>query len=173
MRHLVLGVCVLTAACSADSPAYVTAPSNVTSSMASSLEPGTASVPFHGTLDAIEAAEFQPPNALVNGRGEGTATQLGRFASTYEVVVDLATGGSSGQFTLSAANGDSLRGSLTGQSSETSDPLVHAIEETAVIEDGTGRFAEARGAFRIQRTLRLDTGVSSGSFRGTLHLRGH
>lgn len=73
---------------------------------------------------------------------------------------------------LTAANGDSLRGSSTGQSSQTSDPLVHAIEETAVIEDGTGRFAQASGTFRIERTLRLDNGASSGSFRGTLHLRG-
>ena len=173
MRHLVLGVCVLTAACSADSPGPPTAPSNVASGTAFVVDQDRASVPFRGTVQAIEAAELQPPNALVKARGEGTATHLGRFRSTYEVVVDLATGVGRGQFMLTAANGDSLRGSLTGQSSQTSDPLVHAIEETAVIEDGTGRFAQARGTFRIQRTLRLDTGASSGSFRGTLHLLGH
>ena len=173
MRHLLLGLSVLTAACSADSLGSPTAPSNVASGVAFVVEQGGLSVPFHGTVEATEAAELQPPNALVQAHGEGTATHLGRFRSAYEVVVDLATGVGRGHFTFTAANGDSLRGSLTGQSSYTSDPLVHAIEETAVIEDGTGRFAQATGTFRIQRTLRLDTGASSGSFRGTLHIEGH
>ena len=42
------------------------------------------------------------------------------------------------------------------------------IEEVATITGGTDRFANATGTFTVQRMLNLTTGVSTGSFDGTI-----
>jgi hypothetical protein len=82
----------------------------------------------------------------------------------------LATGSATGSISLTAANGDRLDATFIGQATPTSEPNVVTIEEVATISGGTGRFAGSTGTFTIRRLLTRVTGVSSGSFDGTINL---
>jgi hypothetical protein len=106
----------------------------------------------------------------VNGTESGTATQLGRFTSTFTLTVTLSTSSAIGSTRFIAANGDRLDATLVGQGTPTSEPNVASIEEVATVTGGTGRFASATGAFTIHRVLNQVTGVSSGSFDGIVNL---
>jgi hypothetical protein len=106
----------------------------------------------------------------VNGTGTGTAVLLGRFTSTFTATVTLATGSATGRVRFVAADGDHLDATFIGQGTPTTEPGVVTIEEVATISDGTGRFASSTGAFTIHRVLNQATGVSSGSFDGTINL---
>ena len=79
--------------------------------------------------------------------GSGNATHLGRY--TYEAlecfdgVSDYA-----GTFTLTAANGDTITGTYSGQVVAIVG-TVGQYEQDAVVTGGTGRFADASGAFHV------------------------
>jgi hypothetical protein len=45
---------------------------------------------------------------------------------------------------------------------------VASIVEVGTITEGTGRFAGATGTFTVERLVDLTTGISSGSFSGTI-----
>jgi hypothetical protein len=131
---------------------------------------GGQQLPFQGSLQAVETDVVAPPILQVNGTGTGTATDLGHFTATFTTTVTLATGSATGGiFRFVAANGDHLDATFTGQGTPTTQPNVVSIEETATITGGTGRFASATGAFTIHRILNRVTGVSSGSFDGTIN----
>lgn len=172
MRYLILSVCVVATACGrgiSDSP---TSPTGGAMESAQTEARGGSQLPFHGSLDAHEQDVAQPPFLLVNGTGDGTATHLGRFSATFTATVTLATGSATGSITFIAANGDHLAATFVGQATPTNVAGVASIEEVATITSGTGRFAGATGAFTIRRVLNQVTGVSSGSFDGTINL-GH
>jgi hypothetical protein len=171
MRYLVLVLCVFATACARDMPGSPTSPTTAAGGSAQTQARGGDQLPFHGSLQAIETDVVAPPNLFVNGTGTGTGTQLGRFTATFSVTVSLATSSSTGSIRLIAANGDRLDATLIGQGTTTA-PNVASIEEVATITDGTGRFAGTTGAFTIHRVLNQVTGVSSGSFDGTISL-GH
>ena len=120
----------------------------------------------------VETDTVVPPSLLVNGTGTGTATHLGRFDSTFTATVTLATGSATGSTSFIAANGDRLEATFVGHATPTAEPNVVTIEEVATITGGTGRFASATGTFTIHRVLNQTTGVSSGSFDGSINL-GH
>jgi len=151
-------------------PGSPTSPTSATAGSAQTEAKGGAQLPFHGSLQAQETDVVAPPFLLVNGTGSGTATHLGRFTSTFTVRVTLATGSATGNVAFVAANGDQLDATFTGQATPTSEPGVVTIEEIATISGGTGRFADSTGGFTIHRVLNQATGVSSGSFDGTLNL---
>jgi hypothetical protein len=125
-------------------------------------------VPFKGSVQAVESIDVQPPKLFVDALGTGKATHLGRFTVTYQVEVDLPTGAGIGSAHFIAANGDSVFTEFIGQGNPTEDPDVSFIVETYTITGGTGRFAGATGSFTVQRLLNLVTGISSGSFDGTI-----
>ena len=106
--------------------------------------------------------------------GSGQATHLGRFTVEARWQVNVVTGTAVGTFTLTAANGETLVGTATGTSAIL-DGLAY-ITETCVITGGTGRFAEATGAFVTARVLTLAsppgsaTEESTASFTGTIKL---
>lgn len=111
--------------------------------------------PFRGTVDAVETMTLLPGTgtALVHLVGEDTATRLGRYTLVADITVTLATLAGAGTLTLTAANGDVLAGTVTGQ---------------VTPAGGTGRFAGATGRFTLERALTFATGVSAGSFEGTI-----
>jgi hypothetical protein len=129
-------------------------------------------VPFHGSIQGVEIDIPQggpPPTSLsVNGSATGIATHLGRFTATYQVSVDLSNGSGIGSLQLIAANGDQIFTTLVGQGTPTGTPGINRIVEVNTITGGTGRFANAKGSFTVERLVDLTTGFTSGSFNGTI-----
>jgi hypothetical protein len=128
-------------------------------------------VTFKGSWASVETYEVQFPILFVTGTATGNATQLGRYTATYEEQVDIGVnfGSSVGTITLFAANGDSIFATQTGQGDPTpDDPNIISIVEVSTITGGTGRFAGATGTFMIERLVDQTTGISSGSFSGTV-----
>jgi hypothetical protein len=131
-----------------------------------------AQLPFHGTLEASDTDTISFPFLSVHLTGTGNATHLGHYTATFDFRVDLRTPTSPavGSFTLTAANGDTIFGDLLGRASISNG--IATVVETATITGGTGRFADATGSFTVARTVVQATGLSSGSFDGTIDLHG-
>jgi hypothetical protein len=128
-------------------------------------------VPFRGSVQGSEIDVFQgpPPGTLaVDGSLTGVATQLGQLTLTYELTVNLADGSATGSGELIAANGDIIFTTIVGQGEPTDTPGLNHIVEIYTITAGTGRFAPAEGSFTLDRLVDLTTGVTSGSFHGTI-----
>ena len=125
-------------------------------------------VPFKGSLAGHEIDVVEFPTLFGSLSATGNATHLGRFTMTLQVQVDVTTGMSVGTIRFIAANGDSIFAVFAGQGTPTSEPNVSSIVEVATITGGTGRFEGATGSFTLQRVINLATGVSSGSFTGTI-----
>ena len=125
-------------------------------------------LPFRGSQKAIETHEVQFPTLFVDASGSGKATHVGRFTVTYESEVNLLTAAGNGSVHFIAATGDSLFAEGTGQASPTENPDVASIVETYSITGGTGRFAGATGSFTVVRLVNTVTGVTCGSFDGTI-----
>jgi hypothetical protein len=168
MRPIILAVSVLAAACSdqvSTSPTSPTSPALAHSRNATQL-------PFSGTFTAADQGVVVPPNLLVEGTGEGTATHLGRFTMTYAAVAGLAT--ATGTFDFVAANGDQLHTTFAGVAAVSPDPTVVSFTEVLTIVGGSGRFAGATGTFTVRRiaVVNFATGrsTSTGSFEGHINL---
>ena len=125
-------------------------------------------VPFHGSLQGVETEEFHGTTVLLDGSGTGIATHLGRFTVTWEGTVNLLDASGTGSFHFIAANGDSIFTQDVGQAEPTDTPGVVRVVEINTITGGTGRFAGATGSFTLERLVDLTTGVTSGSFNGTI-----
>ena len=125
-------------------------------------------VPFHGSLEGSETDAVQGTTLLVDGSGTGIATHLGRFTATWEATVNLLDNSGVGSLHIVAANGDSLFTEHLGQAEPTETPGVFQVVEINTITGGTGRFAGATGSFTVERLVDLNTGFTSGSFRGTI-----
>ena len=134
------------------------------------LDASETEKPFRGSIQAVETSVVRFPTAFVDASGFGNATHLGRFTVTYELEINLLTGAGSGSAHFMAANGNSLFAEVTGQFSPTENPDVGSIVETYTITGGTGRFAGAIGSFTVDRLANTVTGVTSGSFDGTIVL---
>ena len=129
-------------------------------------------LPFHGTIDGIEIADIQFPKIFVDGSGSGTATHLGRFDLAYELEVDLLTlpFETFGTGVFTAANGDSIFTDIIGRGTPLADANIVSVREEHVITGGTGRFAAASGSFIRTYLLNRTSGITSGSFEGTIAL---
>jgi hypothetical protein len=161
MRYLLLAISVVSAGCS-QLPTSPTAPGGTAMAEEATQARGGTDLPFRGSFEGTEVDQVAPPNLLVNGAADGTATHLGRYTATFTVVVDLATSSSVGSIVLVAANGDGLSGTFTGQGTASAPNVAHIIENVT-ISGGTGGFAGATGTFTIDRTLDQLTGRSLGS----------
>jgi hypothetical protein len=127
-------------------------------------------LPFHGTIQGIEISDVQLPKLFVDGSASGTATHLGHFTVAYDVVVDFPTHTTFGSGIFTAANGDTVSTDIMGSGTPTENPDVHTVVEVHTITGGTGRFAGATGSFTRTFLLNLVTGLTSGSFDGTIVL---
>jgi hypothetical protein len=126
-------------------------------------------VPFKGSLDGdVTHTPVDAQTDAVLVEATGLATQLGRFAVSVPHLVDLPTRTAMGYYEFTAANGDTLTATFSGQASPTLHPGVLYIVETATITGGTGRFAGATGSFVAERLYDRIAGTTIGSFKGTL-----
>jgi hypothetical protein len=168
MRYVVIGFCVVAAACAGTSPSAPTAPSSTVPGVAVTEARGGSELPFRGTL---QASETVADGGLHHLNGVGEATHLGRFTLTSVFTVTPPPASTaSGTATWTAANGDEIFTSTAGQAVITFPVAV--IAETHTITGGTGRFADASGSIVVDRSLNLQTLVSSASLTGTISL-GH
>ena len=123
-------------------------------------------VPFKGSLSGtVTVTPLTPPMASVLIEATGVATQLGRFTLEVPHTVNQALRVASGTYVFTAANGDTLTASFTGQATLVS-PGVLTTSEIATITGGTGRFAGATGSFTAERTFIVASGQTTGSFQG-------
>ena len=90
-----------------------------------------------------------PSNHLLDATGN--ATQLGRFTVTADWTI--GTGGGIGTSTWTAANGDEFATSFVRRGVVV--PPTITFTETHTITGGTGRFANASGAFTVVQTRGL------------------
>ena len=129
-------------------------------------------LPFKGTLQAFETYQLDIPNQTlcVSGNGSGNASHLGRYSAEYDVTVSLVSGGGPASIRLVAANGDAIFATGSGQGTPTALPDVAMIVEMYTITGGTGRFAGASGSFTVVRLVNTVTGVTSGTFDGSIVL---
>lgn len=137
---------------------------------APALSPTAVSVPFTGRLEGTQTVTpLEPPFALVEGEATGHATHLGRFTVEFPHTVNFATASGAGTYTFTAANGDTLTATFTGQAQL---GTVTSIVEQATITGGTGRFAGATGGFTARRLFDPSTGTTTGSLEGTISAPG-
>ena len=127
-----------------------------------------AETPFKGKVNAVETVKVAFPTLSVTRNGSGTATHLGKFTEHITLQVDIPTAHATGVATFTAANGDTLTATVEGQATPTTTSGVVSIVEAYTITGGTGRFADATGSFTLKMTLDQSTGVSSGTFSGTI-----
>ena len=166
MRYLAIGVCVLAAACGSSAP---TAPEAVANPGATALGVTSAragaDLPFRGRLEATEDASTEVHHLA----GAGNGTHLGRFTYAADIAIDEVTGDGAGDVTYTAANGDRIVATTAGSIVSLEYPIL-ILREHQTLTGGTGRFVGASGAVVMERTLNLETGTTTGSFDGTLHL---
>jgi len=125
-------------------------------------------VPFKGRLEGTATiTPGTPPFLSVSLEGTGNATHLGHFTVEIPHIVNTTNRTSTGSYEFTAANGDTLTAGFTGQAILTS-PGVLSVVETATITRGTGRFVDATGGFTVERLFNQVTGLTTGSFGGTI-----
>ncbi len=130
-------------------------------------------VPFNGSLEGLDIpTAVNPPFVSVQQTATGNATQLGLFTYTARDTVDTRTRMGTGTFVFTAANGDTVFGTNSGQATLTPTPGVLSIVETSTITGGTGRFTGATGTFTLTRLSNRVTNVTTGSFTGTISAPG-
>ena len=116
MRNTILGFCLLAAGCAGSEPSSPSAPSPSSEGTVVSEARAGTELPFSGTLEAVETHQFQPPNFIVaHLEGKGIASHIGRFTSVSDFTINTVTAMGVGTLTLTAANGDQLFATLTGQ----------------------------------------------------------
>jgi hypothetical protein len=104
-----------------------------------------AQVPYKGS----DSGSFTVPGSCAPGvfqidiNGTGTATHVGTYAYHADECFDPIASTVSGDFTLTAANGDTLFGTYSGTCAG------NTCTETAVVEGGTGRFEDAQSQFDV------------------------
>lgn len=133
--------------------------------------------PLKGSWDSSEIPTFvpaPPPDAVtmyVDGDASGNATHLGGYTAKFQATVNLACGCSVGDTVhFIAANGDSLYGVGAGSGVPSDTPGYTLVTQFYAITGGTGPFAGATGNFTVTRLVNNATGVSKGSFDGTIVL---
>jgi hypothetical protein len=126
-------------------------------------------VPFKGRLEGVVSiTPIDAQFSFVRINGTGNATHLGLFRVEIPHLVDRQARTGIGTYVFTAANGDMLTADFTGQATPTVTPTVLSIVEIASITGGTGQFADASGSFIVTRSFNVATGLTTGSFQGTI-----
>ena len=146
-------------------PASIAAALLLTAAIAGPASAGQQ-VPFRGTLaGSATVTPLNPPVVAVRLEATGTATYLGRFSLLAPHTVNQATMTAVGTYEMTAANGDHVFADFTGTARMIEPPNV-AIDETATITGGTGRFTGATVTIHVERVFNHVTGVTTGTLDG-------
>ena len=98
-------------------------------------------VPFLGSArGAITNVVPDAGGLILTVTATGKATHLGQFSRSETLLFNPATGAISGSITFTAANGDQLVGTVTGQFTSAT-----TVAGTYTFTGGTGRFEDASG----------------------------
>ena len=129
-------------------------------------------VPFKGSFEATGTASVLPgdrcPDLTVEIQGTGNATHLGRLTTDQShCATPTSLAFTDGLFTLTAANGDQLRGTYSGEFVPL-DPPLFTIDGRFTFTGGTGRFAGATGGGHATGVQNLATGDVTVSLVGTI-----
>lgn len=128
--------------------------------------------PIVGRCEAVS----QPPVAAGPGMirqvdvGSCQLSHLGRAAFHSDKLISLASGTQTTQVTLTAANGDVLRGSGSGTNTLIAPGLV-GFETDIAFTGGTGRFAGATGTARAEGMADVVGRTSSLTLEGGIAYR--
>ena len=165
---VVIGLLTLPSVACNQAPSPTTPAAQLGAEVVAGLSRG-GEVPFKGTLEGrLTASTPIEPSLLSNlTEATGTASHLGRFTLKIPHIVNTMTRIATGTYEFTAANGDTLVATFTGQASLVS-PGVLSVLDTATITGGTGRFAGATGSFTVERVFVMATGEITGSFEGTI-----
>lgn len=129
-------------------------------------------VPFKGTFEATGSPAEVPgdrcPVLTVEIHGTGNATHLGSLTTHQShCVAPPSLGLTDGVFTLTAANGDELRGIYVAELLPLEPPLF-TIDGEFTFTGGTGRFAGATGGGDASGVQDLATGDATVLLEGTI-----
>ncbi len=159
------------AACSPDATEQSFSPTAPAFSAVAQADADTKSKDIHGTLETVESGTFvpgPPPMSLRHLEGTGNASHLGRFTVAADITLNLATASGVGTVRYTAANGDVLTGTATGQAVIAAG--IATVTETVTVTGGTGRFAGATGTLTVVRHVVQATGAATGTIDGTITL---
>jgi hypothetical protein len=185
MRTVVVGACMLAAACSGQGLDSPTAPSGSTGIPFASRHIQAQSgseLPFHGSFTGSSFSCFRdgtcPPGTLIiTQHVTGEATHLGQFTAVAVSTGDFPPTGpptATGTWDFISANGDRLSATTIGGEDQFIPPNISHVSATATIVGGTGRFAAATGTFTIRFVSTIDfasaTASATGSFEGHINL---
>ena len=171
MRLVALSMCLLAAACSQQPGSPISPSMSPVASTQTAAMHGT-SLPFQGDISGTTRGVFTPPATLeIILSGEGNATHLGRFTSEEHAIGTFPDPVATGTWVFTAANGDRLF-ATTESTGTPVGPGIDDVKTVATITGGTGRFADASGAFTalVRSSHEGDTGEFSGSFSGHVSL---
>lgn len=121
-------------------------------------------VPFKGTVFLAAVPDYSATNCpgglRLNVTEVGHLTQMGAITASAFVCQKLDPNGLSfnGQFTYTAANGDTVSGTFFGKLVPVSGTLYQVQGEQFTITGGTGRFAGASGGGIVVGTVDLASG---------------
>jgi hypothetical protein len=160
---MVFAASVLASACGGDASSATASPASA--SLARGL--GRESLPFRGTITTADQGVVVPPNLLVNGTAEGTATHLGRYTAITEAVAPLGGNTATGSYVFTAANGDQFTATFSG-SAEPAGGGGLRFTEVLTIVSGTGRFAGATGTFSMRKIVYVDAALGTSTGTGTM-----
>ena len=132
--------------------------------------PAATQVPFKGTFSGTGAASTggRCDVLTVQIHGTGTATHLGHLTTDQNHCAEpTSLAFTDGEFTLTAANGDQLRGTYSGEFVPLEPPLF-AIDGQFLFTGGSGRFATATGGGNASGVQNLATGDVTVELVGTI-----
>jgi hypothetical protein len=120
-----------------------------------------------GTFQLLTPCETT--GMILEVTGTGHSTELGNYSGHYRECLHPATGAvTGGTWTLTAANGDKVFGTYSGQALPTDNPKVVAYKDPGVVTGGTGRFADASGIMTTSGLANLATGEYTGTSSGSV-----
>jgi hypothetical protein len=108
------------------------------------------------------------PFVLTQDVTTGHGTHLGKYTVVAQEIINLLTlEVTEGSFTITAANGDTIVGTYSGQAAFASPTLITYLV-SGPITGGTGRFAGATGSITFAGSGDLVTGVLSETLTATI-----